>query len=222
MEDKLSKLLKYIEFKGFDIIIDKEGELFYYIKEENDTRKIIQTFVRKLETEITIGGSASAYIEIEKVEEILLAITGKVTYLKNTISASIGIDKDNSLSNNYFHIKNEKDLDTYLEQLDAYYQSHIAPFFAAVPTLQSFNDRVLSVVPFEEYHHYLSGKFGLKAMIIMHLCKSPLYDKYVSYREADFKESPDLYNLESRWHKMVKNSYDEFNKFKEMVEAGNV
>lgn len=222
MENKLKELLKYIESKGFDIIIDKEGEVFYYIKKENDTKKIIQTSIRELETEITIGGSAAAYIEIEKVEEILFTVTNQVTYLKNTISASIGIDKDNSLSGNYFHIKNEKDVDDYIEKLDAYYKSHIAPFFQGLPTMQSFNDKVLSVVPFDDFHHYLSGKFGLKAMIIMHLCKNPLYDEYVLYREKDFKDSPDLHNPESRWHKMVKNSYDEFNKFKAMVIKGEI
>lgn len=122
----------------------------------------------------------------------------------------------------YFWVKEDNDLNEYIEKLDTYYQSYIAPFFEGVPTLQSFNDRVLSVVPFEEYHHYLSGEVGLKAMIIMHLCDNPLYDAYVMYREEEFKNSPYLYNPESRWHKVSKQSYEEFKKFKLMVETGNV
>lgn len=100
--------------------------------------------------------------------------------------------------------------------------NHIAPFFEAVPRLQSFNDKVLNIVPFDDYHHYLSGEVGLKAMIIMHLCKNPLYDVYVKHREEEFKKSPYLHNPESRYHKISKQSFEEFNKFKEMVANGEI
>ena len=222
MENKLKKLFDYIESKGFSHEINTEVESLFFIKIENDTKKNILISYREFDEGIRLHEAVTSYVEIDKVEDILFAVTNEVRYIKRTISASIGIDKEENFLDDYFWIKKDKDLDDYLEKLDTYYQSHIAPFFEAIPTLQSFNDKVLSVVPFDDYHHYLSGKFGLKAMIIMRLCKNPLYEDYVNYREEDFKTSPDLMNTESRWHKMVKNSYDEFNKFKEMVANGEV
>lgn len=222
MENKLDKLFDYIKSKGFSYEINMEVESLFFSKEENDTKKFILISYREFDEGIRLHEAVTSYVEIEKVEDILFAVTNEVRYIKRTISASIGINKEENFLNDYFWIKKEKDIDNYIEKLDVYYQSHIAPFFEAVPTLQSFNDKVLSVVPFCDFHHYLSGKFGLKAMIIMHLCKNPLYDEYVLYREKDFKDSPDLNNPESRWHKMVKNSYDEFNKFKEMVVNGEI
>ena len=222
MENKLKKLFDYIESKGFSHEINTEVESLFFIKIENDTKKNILISYREFDEGIRLHEAVTSYVEIDKVEDILFAVTNEVRYIKRTISASIGIDKEENFLDDYFWIKKDKDLDDYLEKLDTYYQSHIAPFFEAIPTLQSFNDKVLSVVPFDDYHHYLSGKFGLKAMIIMRLCKNPLYEDYVNYREEDFKTSPDLMNTESRWHKMVKNSYDEFNEFKEMVANGEV
>lgn len=222
MENKLDKLFDYIKSKGFSYEINMEVESLFFSKEENDTKKFILISYREFDEGIRLHEAVTSYVEIEKVEDILFAISNEVRHIKRTISASIGINKEENFLNDYFWIKNEKDVDDYIEKLDVYYQSHIAPFFEAVPTLQSFNDKVLSVVPFEDYHHYLSGKFGLKAMIIMHLCKNPLYVEYVNYREEDFNSSPDLRNPESRWHKMVKNSYDVFNKLKEMVVKGEI
>lgn len=222
MENKLEKLFDYIQSKGFSYEINREVESLFFTKIENDTKKNILISYREFEDGVRLHEAATSYIEIEKVENILATVTNQITYIKKTISASTGINKENNFLNDYFWIKKEKDIDTYIDKFDAYYQSNIAPFFEAVPTLQSFNDTVLSVVPFDDYHNYLSGKFGLKAMIIMRLCKNPLYEDYVNYREEDFKTSPDLMNTESRWHKMVKNSYDEFNKFKEMVANGEI
>lgn len=222
MENKLKKIFDYIESKGFRHEINREVESLFFIKIENDTKKNILISYREFDEGIRLHEAVTSYVEIEKVEDILLAVTNEARYIKRTISASIGINKEGNFLNDYFWIKKEKDLDDYIEKLDVYYKTHISPFFEAIPTLQSFNDTVLSVVSFDEYHHYLSGKFGLKAMIIMHLCKNTLYDEYVLYREKDFKDSPDFNNPESRWYKMVKNSYDEFNKFKAMVAKGEV
>lgn len=176
----------------------------------------------KWKKKIRLGASITEYIEIDAVENLLEQVTEQKTYFHYTLSGAVGVEKGGYLSDDYFFIKTENDLKRYIQLLDVYYKNHIFPFFEAIPTLQSFDDKVLSVVPFDDFHHYLSGKFGLKAMIIMHLCKNPLYDEYVLYRKKDFKDSPDLNNPESRWHKMVKNSYDEFNKFKEMVEKGEI
>lgn len=222
MEGKLNLLIDSFNQKGFDYEMNFNEDLLYFLKVENDTKKYVQIEVRLINNKIRMSPTVANYIEIAKVEQILEQVTNQKTYLKNTISASIGIDKNNAFSDDYFFIKTENDLKRYIQLLDVYYKNHIFPFFEAIPTLQSFNDKVLSVVPFDDFHHYLSGKFGLKAMIIMHLCKNPLYDEYVLYRKKDFKDSPDLNNPESRWHKMVKNSYDEFNKFKEMVEKGEI
>ncbi|MFJ1328307.1 hypothetical protein [Capnocytophaga canimorsus] len=222
MEEKLSLLFNSFSQKGFDYEVNFDEDLLYFLKTENDTKKYIQIEVCLIKNKIRMSPSVANYIEIVKVEEILEQVTNQKTYLKNTISASIGIDKNNAFSNDYFFIKTKKDLEKYVQLLDVYYNNHIQPFFEAIPTLQSFNDKVLSVVPFDEYHNYLSGKFGLKAMIIMFLCKNPLYKDYVLYREKGFENSPNLQDVTSRYYKTVKQSFEEFNKFKEMVEKGEI
>lgn len=222
MENKLKKLFDYMESKGFSHEINREVESLFFIKIENDTKKNILISYREFDEGIRLHQAVTSYVEIEKVEDILLAVTNEARYIKRTISASIGIDKEENFLDDYFWINNEKDVETYIDKLYVYYQSHIAPFFEAIPTLQSFNDKVLSVVPFDDYHHYLSGSVGLKSMIIMHLCKNPLYLDYVNYREEEFKNSPYLHNITSRYHKISKQSFDEFIKFKEMVANGDI
>lgn len=222
MENKLKKILEYFISKQFQYAIEEDYEMLFFTKEENDTKKCIQIEYRNLGTDIRLGAGTTAYVEINKVEIILKKITKEEKHYNYTISGVVGVEKSGYMLDDFFYIKNEKDIDDYISKLDVYYQSHIAPFFEAVPTLQSFNDEVLSVVSFDDYYDYLSGEVGLKAMIIMHLCKNPLYDKYILYREEDFKNSPYLHNPESRYHKISKQSYDEFNKFKEMVTKGEI
>lgn len=220
MEEKLKKILEYFKTKGFEYIIEIDYEVLFFSKVENDTKKCIQIEFREINNKIRLGSSLTEYIQINKVEDILEIVTNTHTYFRYTISGVSGLEKRGYMLDDYFWIKKEKDIDHYIEKLDTYYQSYISPFFEAIPTLQSFNDKVLSVVPFDDYHNFLSGEVGLKAMIVMRLCNNPLYGDYVSYREKDFENSPYLHNPDSRWHKVSKQSYDEFNKFKEMIEKG--
>lgn len=222
MQNRLKQILNYFIEKGFDYEIDSEREIVFFSKKENDTKKCIQLGCKAFEKEIKIGSSTTEYIEIDKVEEVLRLITNEQKYFKYTISGIVGVEKGGYLLEEALWVEKEKDLDNYIKKLDAYYQSYIAPFFDAVPTLQSFNDKVLSVVTFDEYHHYLSGEVGLKAMIIMHLCKNVLYTDYVNYREEEYKNSPYLHNPESRYHKISKQGFEDFNKLKAMVAKGEI
>ncbi|AWL78828.1 hypothetical protein [Capnocytophaga canimorsus] len=222
MENKLRLLIEFFVEKSFEYIIDKNTEVLFFFKKENDTKKCIQIEYREMEKKIRLGASVTEYIEVDSVEKILEQITEKKTYFNYTLSGTVGVEKGGYLSSDCFFIKTENNLKRYIQLLDAYYKNHILPFFEAIPTLQSFNDKVLSVVPFDEYHNYLSEEVGLKVMIIMLLCKNPLYKDYVLYREKDFENSPYLHNTDSRWHKLSKQSFEEFNKFKEMAEKGEI
>lgn len=45
--------------------------------------------------------------------------------------------------------------------------------------------------------------------------------KYIKYREEGFRNSPNLQNVESKFHQIVKKSFIEFNKLKEMFDREN-
>lgn len=218
MEEKLSLLFDFFLEKSFEKEIDTESETLLFYKKENDTRKCISIGYKEIGKNIRLDCAVTEYIEISKVEELLEKVTSKKTYFHYTVLGVTGVEKGGYLSDKHHLIKNDKDLKKYIQLLDGYYNNHISPFFDAVPTLQSFNDNVLNIVPFDDYRNYLSGEVGLKAMIIMYLCKNPLYEKYVLYREKGFQNSPNLHDTTSPYHKIVKQSFEDFNRFKEMVE----
>lgn len=135
MDNNLKKLLDYFYQKDFDCKIDTETGILFFSKTENDTKKCIQ-----------IGPGITEYIEVDKVEKILEQVTNKKTYFHYTISGTVNVERGGNLSENFFIIKNESELEAYVQLLDTYYNNYTLPFFKAIPTLQSFNDKVLSVV----------------------------------------------------------------------------
>ena len=221
MNNKLKKLLDYFYQKDFDCKIDTETDILFFSKSENDTKKCVQLDCKIKKECIQLGPNITEYIEVDKVEKILEQVTNKKTYFHYTISGTVDVERGGNLSENIFIIKNENELEAYVQLLDSYYNNYTLPFFKAIPTLQSFNDKVLSVVSFDDYPNYLRGEIGLKAMIIMKLCNNSLYEKYIKYREEGFRNSPNLQNVESKFHQIVKKSFIEFNKLKEMFNREN-
>jgi|GEM_PF-2369328 len=58
--------------------------------------------------------------------------------------------------------------------------SYILPFFQKFSNLQDVNDKILNLLPKEEYANYIPGQTNFKVLIIMKLCNS---SKYINFKE---------------------------------------
>lgn len=62
-----------------------------------------------------------------------------------------------------------------------YFKQYTIPFFTLVPDLETVNKNILTKLPQSEYSNYIKGDSNFKALIIMKLCNSSIYDEFKTW-----------------------------------------
>lgn len=78
------------------------------------------------------------------------------------------------------YIEKVEDLSFVKDLLVEYISKYILPFFSEINTAQDVNDKILDVLPWNEWNNYIPGKTYYKAIIILKLSKSKQYEEFYS------------------------------------------
>ena len=71
--------------------------------------------------------------------------------------------------------------------------TYILPFFEKYPDLQAVNDKILNVIPQNDYSDYIPGlEKNLKVLIIMRLCGNPKYEEFRDWALDAYKRGVEI------------------------------
>lgn len=70
--------------------------------------------------------------------------------------------------------------------------SYILPFFQKFSNLQDVNDKILNLLPKEEYANYIPGQTNFKVLIIMKLCNNSKYNDFKEWALSAYKKGVEM------------------------------
>ncbi|WP_405399959.1 hypothetical protein [Maribacter sp. Asnod2-G09] len=114
------------------------------------------------------------------------------------------------------------DIQKFENKIINHVDSYILPFFQKFSNIQDVNDKILNLLPIEEYANYIPGQTNFKVLIIMKLCNS---SKYIDFKEwaleaynQGVKINPTRYGKDHESLKALVNYLDNED-FKELLDA---
>ncbi len=128
----------------------------------------------------TLGSNILHWISLKEVNDILFQFIEKNNNEHVTVRSLPNYDFGDLLPLKGKYIEKVEDLSFVKDLLVEYISKYILPFFSEINTAQDVNDKILDVLPWNEWNNYIPGKTYYKAIIILKLSKSKQYEEFYS------------------------------------------